>query len=404
MDLETTAITDEIARLNAVRSYGVLDSPPNAVFEMLARHICAFSGMPIGIVTVLDAERLFFLAAHGHPPVREMPRNAGFLEVAAAEPGGILVVEDTTADPRFAANPAVTGMPFIRFYAGVPLYTTEGYLLGSVAACDHRPNKLSAGQEEALRQAAVCATTMLETCRSVYALQDTQRRLSAAYADLDRFASVIAHDLKSPLNGIMQLTGILKKMLPAEAVDEDTTEVMDMIGQSAQRASTMVAAVLQYSRDSRSLHEETTDVAFDDLLDNTMSMLPRTGQAVLQRRAAVPVLRTNRTAVQQVLLNLISNAMRYADKPDGRVLVELGEVGGAYRLSVQDNGPGISKADAERIFEPFFTTGTKGNDAAQHGIGLATVKRLVTAMGGSIEVQPAQGGGTRFDVELPRAS
>jgi signal transduction histidine kinase len=99
--------------------------------------------------------------------------------------------------------------------------------------------------------------------------------------------------------------------------------------------------------------------------------------------------------LRQVVLNLVKNAAE-ASGPGGRVEVRVVQGSDGARLSVSDNGPGLSQTQRERLFEPFFTT--KGNGT---GLGLAVSKGIVAAHGGSIEVGPAPSGGARFEVWLP---
>jgi diguanylate cyclase (GGDEF)-like protein len=150
----------EVARLAALRSYCVLDTGREARFDdltCLAANIC---DAPISLVSLVDADRLFFKSSFGLD-VREVPYPDFFCGHAIRQ-RDLFVVPDAAADPRFARHPLVTGSPRVRFYAGAPLVTPQAHVLGTLNVIDFRPRGLQPRQAETLRILARQVMSQLE--------------------------------------------------------------------------------------------------------------------------------------------------------------------------------------------------------------------------------------------------
>lgn len=178
----TTLLSNkEVARLEFLRQYQILDTEPEKAFDdltYLAAHIC---GTPIALVSLSDASRQWFKSKVGLDAT-EAPRQVAFCDHAIKQ-SDVFIVPDTLSDPRFATNPLVISDPRLRFYAGAPLITTEGYALGTLCVLDLIPRKLSAQQVEALRVLSCQVTAQLELRRNLVklgaanvALQDSEER------------------------------------------------------------------------------------------------------------------------------------------------------------------------------------------------------------------------------------
>jgi PAS domain S-box-containing protein len=170
---------DEENRLASLRRYEILDTGPEQEFDditLLASRIC---DAPIAMISLIDEHRQWFKSRIGMT-VSETSRDIAFCAHGISQPD-VFVVEDAQADERFAANPLVTGVPRIRFYAGAPLITPDGHVLGMLCVGDHVARKLSEEQAEALRALS----------RQVVAQLELRRRLAevtALKAALDEHA------------------------------------------------------------------------------------------------------------------------------------------------------------------------------------------------------------------------
>ncbi|MFE1598764.1 PAS domain-containing protein [Methylobacterium sp. ID0610] len=167
----------ETERLAVLRSYAVLDTPPEPAFDdicKIAAHVCR---APVAVVTLIEDTRQFFKAEIGLG-LRETPLDGSVCKHAMLQ-HDLLMVPDTTEDPRFACNPLVTGAPPLRFFAGVPLRSAEGLPLGTLCVLDHapRPDGLGAGQAEVLQALSRQVMTQLEHRRLLAVLAQREAEL-----------------------------------------------------------------------------------------------------------------------------------------------------------------------------------------------------------------------------------
>ena len=133
---------NEIERLAALRSLGLLDTPPEQRFNRITRTAARIFKVPIALVSLVDAERQWFKSRYGLH-TSETPRSVSFCGHAILQESA-LVVEDALSDARFADNPLVTGVPRVRFYAGQPLNGPKGIKFGTLCLIDHEPREFSA--------------------------------------------------------------------------------------------------------------------------------------------------------------------------------------------------------------------------------------------------------------------
>lgn len=154
----------EPARLASLHAYGVLDTPPEPAFDALTRLAARVVEAPVSLITLVDAHRQWFKSCYGLA-LTETPRDVSFCGHVVADER-TLVVNDTHLDPRFHDNPFVAGAPFVRFYAGVPLCTPGGEVLGTLCVLDFEPRALTDEQHELLALLAVQAMALLELRRS----------------------------------------------------------------------------------------------------------------------------------------------------------------------------------------------------------------------------------------------
>ncbi len=139
--LSTTFKMDEEQRLRALRRYGILDTPPETGYDDIVRLAAALCDVPIALISLVDVHRQWFKANVGLPGVSETERCVAFCSHAIEEEG-LFIVEDATKDSRFVDNPLVLGEPFIRFYAGAPIESEDGYRLGTLCIIDRTPREL----------------------------------------------------------------------------------------------------------------------------------------------------------------------------------------------------------------------------------------------------------------------
>ena len=169
---------EEAVRVAALRELGVLDTPPESVFDGLVETAALVCGVPISLVSLIDADRQWFKANLGLAGTTETSREHAFCSVAIDD-DDILEVPDTTRDPRFAGNPLVVGDPSIRFYAGAPLCLGDGSRVGTLCVIDRTPRELTPTQRSVLEHLAAAAVKLLEARRTAREFEVSEARFRA---------------------------------------------------------------------------------------------------------------------------------------------------------------------------------------------------------------------------------
>ena len=247
--------------------------------------------------------------------------------------------------------------------------------------------------------------------------------LTRANEEIQRFAYIVSHDLRSPLVNVMGFTAELSTATTAlgELVDrteadapqlltddarlaarEDLPEAIDFIRTSTAKMDRLINAILTLSRQGRrTLSPEPLDLPAmaDAIVDAMRHTVDERGIDVVVERPMPPVV-ADKLAVEQILSNLVENATKYLQpgRP-GRVVVSAERVGSRVIVSVADNGRGVDPRDHQRIFDLFRRSGRQ--DQPGEGIGLAHVRALAYRLGGTVNVRSTLGEGATFDLSLP---
>lgn len=390
---------NEVERLRALKSYGVLDTLSEMEYDQLTVIASQICGCKMSLISLIDEDRQWFKSRVGLD-VSQTERQLAFCAHAILDPSHVLVVPDATKDERFQNNPLVTGYPHLAFYAGVPLVSDDGLALGTLCVLDDEPKKLTGAQLSALSALGDQVMALLELRKRKFEMEVMLKQLEEKNKELEQFAFIAAHDLKSPLNGISSLTDILldgrDQNLSAESL-----RMIKAIQNSSHQLSSMIAGLLDHYRFDRELLELKSPISRDELIKQITDLFGNEKDVELQFRIAPDVLNTHGSALLQVLLNLISNAIKYGDKSSTVIEISIEEMNDAYRVTVADNGPGIDSRFHSKLFGLFETAspsdryGRKGN-----GIGLATVKKLIERTGGTIRVHSTSGEGTTFEFTM----
>jgi two-component system sensor histidine kinase/response regulator len=214
---------------------------------------------------------------------------------------------------------------------------------------------------------------------------------------LERFVFIVSHDLKSPLASISMLADLLRmddRVTEGSGLYENVT----IIANAASKLSEMIGSILEYSRQSFS--QQTTETVncyhlVSEIVD--LLFLPKHFTVIVNDN--LPTLETRKIKLQQVLLNLISNAVKYNDKKEAVIQIGVADRGNWYEFFVRDNGPGISKKDHARIFHVFEITENETHKDSSTGVGLNLLKILVEEQGGKIWVDSRPGEGSTFYFE-----
>lgn len=240
--------------------------------------------------------------------------------------------------------------------------------------------------------------------RMTHELKQKTSRLEETNEELERFAYITSHDLKTPLRGISHLTEFLREDLQdymaAPGANPEIRRNLRRLDQRAVRMENLITGILSYSGlGARAELVESLDVAeFLNGLPDTLGVAPH--QIVCE--GELPVFDTRRVRLEQVLINLVDNAFKYHhDKNNASVTIACKAFEDHYEFSVRDDGPGIDPRFHARIFEVFQTLQPK-DEVEGSGVGLAIVKKSVEGLGGKIRIVSEPGAGTCFRFTWPR--
>jgi len=230
-------------------------------------------------------------------------------------------------------------------------------------------------------------------------LESTVENLSEANQQLRDFAHIAAHDLKAPLRAIGTLADWLS-IDYADKFDEAGLEKVKLITKRAERMNRLINAILQYSGVGR-VTEEKEMINLNAVVDEAIFAIEPPDNIEITIENELPVVMCDQTSMIQVFRNLISNAVKYMDKPKGHIRIGCVEKKDCWQFSVADNGPGIEEKYFEKIFK-IFQTLLPRDKFESVGIGLSLVKKIVEMHGGKVWVESEQGQGSIFFFTLPK--
>lgn len=229
--------------------------------------------------------------------------------------------------------------------------------------------------------------------------QQLLQELTSANEELTNFAYVVSHDLKAPLRGIGSLADWLAHDY-ADKFNDEGKEHMRLLINRVHRMGALIDGILQYSRVGR-IKEAVVPVNLDQLVAEVVDLLAVPPHIQVNVMPGMPTVSGEPTRIQQLFHNLVSNAVKYMDKPQGDIGVGWADDGDHWRFHVRDNGPGIAERHFERIFQLFQTLAPRDR-VESTGVGLALVKKIVEMYQGRVWLESELGKGTTFYFTLPK--
>jgi signal transduction histidine kinase len=229
-------------------------------------------------------------------------------------------------------------------------------------------------------------------------LDQSFKELNSKNYELDQFAYVVSHDLKAPLRGIDNIT---KWMIEDHGHDitPDLRSNIELIKGRTHRLENMINGLLEYARIGK-MRKGVELVDTDKMVRELVSVLvPHSFKVTIE--GEMPVLKAEKIRLEQVFSNLISNAYKHNNQPEGRIIIKSADAGQFYEFTISDNGPGIKKEYFEKIFIIFQTL--QERDAFEStGVGLAIVKKIINEQKAEIRVESELGKGTSFIFTWPK--
>jgi len=230
-------------------------------------------------------------------------------------------------------------------------------------------------------------------------LESTVSELKRTNKELQEFAYITAHDLKTPLRGIGTLTEWLSTDY-ADKFDEQGQKQVKLLAERAKRADKLVDSILQYSSAGH-FREEQEQVDLNTMLPEIIHEIEPPENIEITVEKKLPVLTCGKTSIGKVFHNLLNNAVKYMDKEKGQIKVGCIEEEGYWKFSIADNGPGIDEKYFKKIFK-IFQTLSPPDETESTGIGLSIAQKIVKMNAGRIWVESEVGKGSTFFFTLPK--
>jgi GAF domain-containing protein len=291
-----------------------------------------------------------------------------------------------------------------RALLSVPLLR-EDQIIGSLSFTRKAPGEFSPEVVEVLKTFATQSALAIQNARLFREIADTSRQLEAASRHKSEFLANMSHELRTPLNAIIGFSEVLTDRMFGE-LNEKQDEYLKDIYASGQHLLSLINDILDLSKiEAGRMELEATDFDLPSAIDNALILVRERatrrgitlGHSVDERLGTI---RGDERKVKQVLLNLLSNALKFT-REGGRIDVSARLQDGAAEIAVTDTGVGIAPEDQEAVFEEFRQVGTADKKVEGTGLGLALSRKFIELHGGRIWVESEVGKGSRFTFSLP---
>lgn len=391
---------NELQRLAALKRYNILDTLPDDAFDDATKLVAYICGVPIAHISFIDENRQWFKSEIGIG-VSEVPREISFCQYTILD-SKMTEINDTFLNDRFKDDPNVTGGFNIRFYAGVPLTTPDGYNIGTLCAIDREVKVLNENQRNALSIVAKHVITSLELSTKNNQLYTQRKIAERAVLARDSFLANMSHEIRTPLNAIIGFTDLLAQT----ELDDTQRDYIGNVQIAGENLLLIVNDILDLSKmESGNLPIESEPFNLKKTLRHVYSLLKVKAQKEVEfdlfLDAELPdMVIGDQGRLNQILVNLIGNALKFTNEGEVTVSVKkIEETEDSYLLkfSIKDTGIGIPKDKLETIFERF----TQGEESTTRtfggtGLGLNIVKQLVELQKGEVHVKSTLNRGSEF--------
>ena len=283
-------------------------------------------------------------------------------------------------------------------YLAVPVIGRSGRSIGVLAFGHAAPGVFTEETERLIAGVAATAAIAMDNARLFQEARDLIAALESSNHELDQFAYVASHDLKAPLRGIANLSQWIEDDL-GERLDDQTRGHLHLLRGRVVRLENLIGGILAYSRAGRDSSEQVS-VDLGALVADVWELLAPPASARLEIATPLPQLFTSRVQLQQILLNLIGNAIKYNADRALQITIAARRQGRRWEFSVADNGVGIAPEFADKIWG-LFQTLERRDKVESTGIGLSVVRKIVESHGGRAWVESELGRGATFRFTWP---
>ncbi|WP_417352607.1 ATP-binding protein [Flavobacterium alkalisoli] len=382
---------NDAQRLEKLYEYRILDTHSEEAFDKIALLAAQIFNTTSAFISFVDEDRVFLKSNLSLLRNNIIDRRDSLCSLAILE-DNVTVFNDTHTSPDLMESPYVAGKDGIRFYAGAPLKSPEGYTVGTVCVVDTVPREVTDSQLDMLKTLSKIIVNKLES-RMRY------RKSIESQIDL---MNIALHEIKNPLASIKLANEILTK---------DTTKVERMSGMikaCVLRIQSKLSDLLKQAEEDEhrlTLNIEEVDLneIFNKLLISFELLASRKNQAIqLEHDPKLPKIYADKVKIGDILHNLVSNALKYSYAGTTiRIIATLED--NFIRIEVQDEGQGLSPADISKLYTKFAKLSSKPTGKENsNGLGLSITKSFVELHHGTIEAKSAgKDKGSSFIVSLP---
>ena len=391
--------TVEKKRIETLYSYHLIGDEANKQFDSLVNLAASICNTPLALLNLIDANTQWTISCFGDFQDNG-PREGSLCNhtVALSKP---LVVDDLSKDGRFMLNKSVVGEDGVRFYAGMPLMTEEGYALGALCVVDMVSRKLDSSQIEALETITSQIMKLFRFHKEISELEDKQSLLEQNIQNLEEYTGFISHDLRNPFRNIELITELLYDK-HKEILDEESLSYLHDIITESRESRKFIVDLLKYSKSINTYNGDFEILFMDIMIPKIIDKLSIPSHITVELVGQFPEIYYPKTAINHIFSNLIENARKYNDADNPVIKISYQEEDDHHIFKVYDNGSGVD-AKTKSIIDKLFLGGLQSNSKfiKSIGLGLAIVNKLAHLMGGNIVLESENGQGTQFTFSLP---
>lgn len=398
--MERKTLLDKTTGGTFLKDYNITNSVPDKDYDQLTFLTASICKAPVAFLSILDRSRVWLKSGYGIN-IEEIKKDAGFAQ-AVLNSGKEIYSINYSEDPDIFDNSKKEFIKDYKFYTGLPIKNLQGYSIAVLNVLDTRERSLEEFQIKALQALANQFKLLFEFRKQNLKFQQVQNKLKHKYRELEKFTSLVSHDIKSPLANIISLTELLKEE-NKDKFDAETNQYLNYLVESSYSLRNYVDGILSFYRSDHILEKDYENVDLNKILKGIAQLYEVSDDIEINYPDTVILHNVNKVALTQVFLNLISNGLKYNKKKIRKIDIRFKETENFYQFEVIDNGEGFLTEDSSKIFELFKTleaTDREGNPGS--GIGLATVKKLVNNMGGDIKAESTPGIGSNFKFTIKR--